>query len=156
MPPKRNTRKRKATTGSPQPEENLDIPDVSSSTPHPLAAAGLLPPPPPLPPPSSPPPALPPPAALPLQTVTSDAADDNASVLAGHGTTGEKKRARRTPVSWTPLMTEVLIGEVLNQIRVGKRLDNGFKAEVWKEVCREVKARGLGCHACGRMDAVKA
>ena len=41
-------------------------------------------------------------------------------------------------------MTEVLIGEVLNQIRVGKRSDNGFKTEVWKEVSRVVKARGLG------------
>ena len=57
-------------------------------------------------------------------------------------------------------MTEALIGGVLNQIRMGKGLDNGFKAEVWKEVCREVKARGLGpeeptgekCQ--GKLDAV--
>ena len=57
-------------------------------------------------------------------------------------------------------MTEVLVGEVLNQTRVGKRSDNGFKAEVWKEVFKEVKARGLGpkeptgekCQ--GKLDAV--
>ena len=57
-------------------------------------------------------------------------------------------------------MTEVFVGEVLNQIRVRKRSDNGFKAEVWKEVCKEVKARGLGPEELtgekcqGKLDAV--
>ncbi|KAI5777293.1 hypothetical protein EDC01DRAFT_636017 [Geopyxis carbonaria] len=54
------------------------------------------------------------------------------------------KKLRAAIVSWTPLMTEVLIHEVLNQIRAGKRSDNGFKAETWSAISREIQTKAFG------------
>ena len=44
------------------------------------------------------------------------------------------KKAWGKPVVWTPEMTRVMVREIVQQIHVGKRSDNGFKGEVWREI----------------------
>ncbi|KAG0135361.1 hypothetical protein HOY82DRAFT_536796 [Tuber indicum] len=54
------------------------------------------------------------------------------------------KKARRKPVVWTLEMTRVMVREVVQQIHAGKCSDNGFKAEVWREICAIVVRMGGG------------
>jgi hypothetical protein len=52
---------------------------------------------------------------------------------------GEAKTTGRRPqVKWTAEMTTVMLRSLVKQIRLGKRSDNGFKAEVWAPVANDV------------------
>jgi hypothetical protein len=54
---------------------------------------------------------------------------------------GEAKTTGRKPqVKWTAEMTTVMLRSLVKQIRLGKRSDNGFKAEVWATVANDVLA----------------
>ena len=49
------------------------------------------------------------------------------------------KRTRASPIQWTAEMTNVLLHEIIKEIKAGKRSDNGFKMNVWDEVSAAVK-----------------
>ena len=52
------------------------------------------------------------------------------------------KKVRGKPVIWTPEMTQIMVREVVQQIHAGKCSDNGFKSEVWREICQVVVKMG--------------
>jgi hypothetical protein len=51
-----------------------------------------------------------------------------------------KTTGRRPQIKWTAEMTTVMLRSLVKQIRLGKRSDNGFKAEVWATVANDVLA----------------
>jgi hypothetical protein len=48
--------------------------------------------------------------------------------------------ARYTPLRWSPEMQETLLATLLDQCRVGKRADSGFKREAWIAVIIAIEA----------------
>ena len=42
-------------------------------------------------------------------------------------------------IDWSPEMTTVLLRELVQVIRNGKRSDNGFKMEVWNSIAKAVR-----------------
>jgi hypothetical protein len=73
----------------------------------------------------------------------------------------EKAVGRRLQIKWTPEMTTVMLRSLVKQIRLGKRSDNGFKAEVWTTVANDVLAFDLsqpfldGPRCQNKLDALK-
>jgi hypothetical protein len=71
-------------------------------------------------------------------------------------------RVNRPQVKWSPEMTTVMLRSLVLQIRAGKRLDNGFKAEVWNTVAQAVLSYDdsqrdilTGDRCQGKLDALK-
>ena len=54
------------------------------------------------------------------------------------------RKPRGRSVEWTPEMTTVLLRELVQAIRAGKRSDNGFKIEVWNTIAQRVQTVSTG------------
>ena len=51
----------------------------------------------------------------------------------------KSRKQRAHPIDWSPEMTTVLLRELVQAIRNGKRSDNGFKMEVWNSIAEAVR-----------------
>jgi len=56
----------------------------------------------------------------------------------------EKTTSRVSKAAWTKVADCSLIDEMLKQCERGKKLDNGFKKEVWKEITDDFNQKRPG------------
>lgn len=50
----------------------------------------------------------------------------------------QPRAPRLSPIQWTDEAEEVLLTVLVEQVRLGKRAENGYKAEAWEEVCKQL------------------